>query len=535
MATRTAKTATARQGRSLPTIQPVTNPQYAPSAANVSQAPTPAPAPVAEPVSIAPAGGRDYAREQKVMQELGFTPRTQEEQALMFRATYSPDELQKLGLDQEFQGLKGDYEAARSELMATPRPTNTGLRVLQDALNAKSNVTNQPIGESKMFEKVGLGGYETLRQSLSERSREMDDKYNSFKFTVSDVAGAMSDTYNVAADRYKLLKDEYDAVTSRANEVLDEINKHERALELLQKQHEFDKELINLRESFSGESGEAGEFVSDAPVATGGQFKNRLTGTGTITAYGSSAWKPGLDLAAAKGSPIFSPGKAIVRKIVTGHSSVGANNEAGLKQNGGFGNQVVLELADGNLMFISHLDAVNPALFVGKEVPVGEIVGNMGNTGYTMGKTGVHADITMKPNDGKYALSESDKGLWTAKQVAEYISGDLKTQRVPVKDLPLPEFFKPTLEKGVTAKQPSNLGSTVVATEPIDDMFLEALKNRIYNTLKLGEEENKKTKEKKIKAEIKKVLNSAKESATISPAIEVTDELVDSIYNQFEA
>lgn len=516
---KSGQAAQSRAGRDkgLPVIQPVTTPSYAPAAQNVT--PTTPSIPQAS-VTPAPTNGRDFAREQAVMKELGFTPKTPEEQDLMYRATYSPEELKRFGLDQQFQGAKRAYEESRNALMETQRPTNTGLRVLQDALNAKSNITNQPIGESKMFEKAGLGGYEVLRQSMAERSREMDDKYNSFKFTVSDVAGAMSDTYNIAADRYKLMKDEYDMITDRANEVLDNITKHERALELLQKEHELRKEIMSFENSFDGQ-GEAAEFTSDVPMATGGQFKNRLTGTGTITAFGSSAWKPGLDLAAPKGSPLFSPGKAIVRKIVNGHASVGPNNEAGKKQNGGFGNQVVLELADGNLMFISHLDAVNPELFLGKEVNVGDVVGNMGNTGFTMGNTGVHADVTMKPNDGKYSLSGKDGNLWTAKQVAEYIAGDMGTSRVPVSDLPIPESLAGTLAGAIAKRQSPTIGGTVKVTEPISKEVLDIIKESVDGMSK-----------KEALADIKETLEYSKKNNYISAAIEITDDLVNNIYEQ---
>lgn len=209
---------------------------------------------VSEPVktALAPEAQTKF---QAVVDKIGYAPRTLEERDMFYRAAFTPEELKQYGLDQEYQTLAGQTANAQQALAATPAPTNSGLRVLQEALNAKSNVTNQELGTSKLFEAAGLSGYAVLRQSMAERAREMERKYGSFKNTVADTATAMTDVYNMTLDRYNVLKDELDKADQRMYELLDESLAYERQLDLMYKQHELDKEyqkyLSDLEDQYS--------------------------------------------------------------------------------------------------------------------------------------------------------------------------------------------------------------------------------------------------------------------------------------------
>ena len=228
---------------------------------------------------------RNIRREQRAIKGLGYQPKTLEEIAAFARYTYtsnelanfSPEERQALGLNEaaappspmasalsQFDpgsltalGMTPEQikaltpagqaaAAARGGLASTPKPTNTALGVLQEALNAKSNVTNQSLGMSKLFERAGLptagvGGYAILAQSLNQRSREMQNKYNSFALKVSDVSGAMVDTYNLALGNYKLAQEEYDKQVDRLLRINETTQSHERAMEILEKDFENKK------------------------------------------------------------------------------------------------------------------------------------------------------------------------------------------------------------------------------------------------------------------------------------------------------
>lgn len=160
--------------------------------------------------------------------------------------------------------------------------------------------------------------------------------------------------------------------------------------------------------------GEATSPVSVSIPEVNGSFSTGFM-NGTVTAYGSKFWKPGLDVAAAKGTPIRTPVGGKVEKVVYNPAWKGTpnNNEVGKSQNGGFGNQVVVAYDDGVKLQFSHLD--KPAIgtdMIGKTLPADSEIGYVGNTGNTYGKTGVHADITGYHKDGR---------IMTAQEVAEYM------------------------------------------------------------------------------------------------------------------
>lgn len=133
---------------------------------------------------------------------------------------------------------------------------------------------------------------------------------------------------------------------------------------------------------------------------------NLSIGDGTITGFGSDFWEPGLDfvLAGGKGAEVKSP-------------FIGTVTFAG--DNGGFGNQVKIDVGDGNEIWLSHLDSMN--VHEGDNVNAESIIGTQGNTGRTYstsGGDGTHLDITMKKQDGSY---------YSAKEVAGFLGHRAKT------------------------------------------------------------------------------------------------------------
>lgn len=116
---------------------------------------------------------------------------------------------------------------------------------------------------------------------------------------------------------------------------------------------------------------------------------------GVITAYGSSAWAPGLDIATGgKPNPIFAQQGGTVVSAVYDPSWKGSPNDpSGKQQNSGFGNQVKIRFDDGTEGWFSHLS--NVSVQQGSRVEPGQQLGNVGNTGYTMGSTGYHLDLTV--------------------------------------------------------------------------------------------------------------------------------------------
>jgi len=168
----------------------------------------------------------NFTRLQETISGLGFTPRTEEEQLLAIRSTYTPAELEQLNLDQPFQTIQSNFQQAQANLIATPPPSQTSLNVLQDALNAAQGVRGQEIGLSEGFAQAGIpttgvSGYAVLADSLAERGREINRKYNSFASTVGSIASGMQDSYNRTLQNYEIARDDYNRELDRFNEVQD--------------------------------------------------------------------------------------------------------------------------------------------------------------------------------------------------------------------------------------------------------------------------------------------------------------------------
>lgn len=262
-----------------------------------------------EGVEIPKEQARDFSRELAMAKKIGIDLRTMtdEQEKKLFMATYSPQELQQKGLsefvnantwvkqgtssvtqgtsqggqqgvssnvpmpydptalkamglsDEQIKALAsagGAANAAAASLGATPKPTQSSMGILQEALNAKNNVTNQALGKSKLFEQAGLSGYESLAQSMNMRSQEMTDRYNSFRTTVADTATGMTDVYNAALDGYKTAMDEYNKQVEVMSKINEAVLEHQQALELLDKKASLDKETYLWEKSIEAKYAE---------------------------------------------------------------------------------------------------------------------------------------------------------------------------------------------------------------------------------------------------------------------------------------
>ena len=110
---------------------------------------------------------------------------------------------------------------------------------------------------------------------------------------------------------------------------------------------------------------------------------------GKITGLdGSPLWKWGLDIDLKKGDKVPTP---VSGKVVF------------VGNNGGFGQQVKIKTAQGNEVWLSHLDA--PGVKVGQTVSKGQVIGLGGNSGSTIpgkGGDGSHLDLTVKLANGQF-------------------------------------------------------------------------------------------------------------------------------------
>lgn len=375
---------------------------------------------VSEPIG-APIGSvqRDIERETATLKKLGVDPFTASklDPAQLMEATYSPDELANLEdyrSLQEFQRAKGTFEA-------TPRPTNTMMAGLEDALRTKTDVGQQQLGPSELFKQAGIpttgvSAYATLGESLNSQSQLMNDRYGSFVNQLTKTAGAMKDTYTTVADQYSLLKEDYDRQVNTMTTLMENIQRHEQAMDLLDREAALEKEALewkNAHPSYSDitsrerleldkekyydekELEDEKRRILDGYSSSSKAFKTtNILGSGTVTGIdGSSKWKHGLDF-------VLDGGMGAEVKIPLGGEVIQADTGHKKGEEKSFGNRVKVRLDDGQEIWLSHLQDVNVAK--GDRVEAGQVVGTQGNTGTTTGKTGIHLDITMPKADGGY-------------------------------------------------------------------------------------------------------------------------------------
>lgn len=191
-----------------------------------------------------------------LVEELG-PPQNAAEEALYNQMLYSPAELSALGIDQStissYQNLAGQAGEAQQYMQETVgEPTLSHLSVLENALNIKNNVTNQPIGGSNLYAAAGLpttgaAAFPLLQQSLAQRSQEMDDKYKMFRDQMSSASQEHVDDYNIALSNYNLAKQDLDAF----NERFAQAEQYEQELNLYIQQANADAAVAALNPTYT--------------------------------------------------------------------------------------------------------------------------------------------------------------------------------------------------------------------------------------------------------------------------------------------
>lgn len=283
--------------------------------------------------------------------------------------------------------LKGkvDETAAAYEGLSKP---NTALRILQNAIQAKTRPGQQPIGESPIFQAAGLGGsMGALSASLQSRGKEIELNTAEFRNAITNMAGTYKDLMSSALFNYQRAVNEYNTEANRLQELDKILLQHELGIRLTNLRHDLDKELkgiptfadkVNALEE--GYNIVNGEFVKRLPNV--GTSIDTHLGKGTVTSYGSDYWAYGWDVQ-------LEGGMDADISIPFDFEFYGYIPES---QSNGFGIQAIVKTMDGQEVWFSHLSEgdLNPGSYL-----AGTSIGKQGNTGATIGETGIHVDITM--------------------------------------------------------------------------------------------------------------------------------------------
>lgn len=314
-----------------------------------------APAPVAagappaqntpvQPNTVAPTGfTRDKNLEAATIKKLGLSniqamqladnPAFQKQfldMAYGANASQLPEYQKLTAADQERQGLGDQMGKIRQN-------APNAMLALEDALRTKKDVGNQALGQSDLFKKAGLDGFFNLNQSLADNSRMMQERYGSFINALSRVGQYQSNQYRGLADQYKTLTDTYNQKQQEMNQVLEQVQKHQEAMDLAdqefnlwQQQQDYLRSLAPSAEDIldartKGYEYVDGEYVpadsfqaifgtvgnpSDKLFDQCGYFSNRATNAAELGKRVGDSWESKIktaDTVVRKGSGILDP------------------------------------------------------------------------------------------------------------------------------------------------------------------------------------------------------------------------------------
>lgn len=127
---------------------------------------------------------------------------------------------------------------------------NEAIRVLQEAVKAKTGVAQAPIGESAIFKQAGVSGIGALGASLNARGQEIATNAATFQNIIGQMAGTYKDMANTALFAYQEKAKEYSGEVARLQKIEDDARNFEQQIDLLNKQHQNDLELKRLQQRY---------------------------------------------------------------------------------------------------------------------------------------------------------------------------------------------------------------------------------------------------------------------------------------------
>lgn len=318
--------------------------------------------------------------------------------------TYDPNaggaSLGALGLNSTqaslFNNIVTKYNA--SPLIAASDRTIV-LKNAADAINADPGNATKQLNLVYSYIQA-LDTYQSaVREGELALAQSLDSRINNLRTEVEKVQSGKVVSANVAREIAGAAKALVDTINQGARQKAQSYQSQAQVMGLGDAWNQY---IGGFNPSYGGGGGATGDPLGLGFNTVGNTKASTpyLKTLGAITGEnGSSLWKYGLDVDLKIGDPVKSP---VYGKVIFADS------------NGGFGNQVKIQTADGREIWLSHLDSGKVKL--GQTVYPGQIIGIGGKTGNTIagkGGDGSHLDITMKDKNGK---------LLSAQQVKQYLS-----------------------------------------------------------------------------------------------------------------
>lgn len=166
--------------------------------------------------------------------------------------------------------LRAGVDSAAANVQKTSQP-NEALRILQEAIRAKSGQANQPIGENPLFKQLGVTGYGALGASIASQGDKLDMDFSNFKNIVGQMSGTYKDMATAALNNYEIAYTRYkDAADKIAQEEKD-LRDHAQAMELVNTNFQNSLKLKQYEQSHPGvgdqlQAQNAGKTIIDGQV-----------------------------------------------------------------------------------------------------------------------------------------------------------------------------------------------------------------------------------------------------------------------------
>lgn len=144
--------------------------------------------------------------------------------------------------------LQNDVTAAQAGIEKTSQP-NEALRILQEAIRAKSGQATQPLGTSPIFEKAGLTGIGALNASLAETDNKFQDDFSNFSNTIKQMSGTYKDMADAALNKYKMAYTAFKDESDRLQKIQDDAQQHRDAIDILNQQYQNSVKLEQYKQS----------------------------------------------------------------------------------------------------------------------------------------------------------------------------------------------------------------------------------------------------------------------------------------------
>lgn len=138
--------------------------------------------------------------------------------------------------------LKAGVDSARGVVENAPGK-NEALRVLQEAVRAKSGIANQPIGESSLFKELGVTGYGALSASLKAQGDKLENDYAFLQNKMKEGTDAYISYNDKITNNYKMAFEEYKDAADRAERASAKAEEYKHDFDMMQRKAAIDKEF----------------------------------------------------------------------------------------------------------------------------------------------------------------------------------------------------------------------------------------------------------------------------------------------------